>query len=61
MSAYRYGCHDRRPFAQFYALTGGGLQKNVFAQGENNGICKFTHSPLGRTDPGCQGCRWRAP
>ena len=53
------GCHNRPPVVAAYPLTGGGMQNNVFAEGPDNGNCKYTLSGLGRVDTGCTGCRWK--
>lgn len=48
----RYGCFNHQPFAREYPLTGGAMQKNVFA----DGACEYSKSDLGQKDPGCTAC-----
>jgi hypothetical protein len=54
-ATHRYGCFNRPPFVKEYPLTGGALQKNVFA----DGVCQYTKSDLGQKDAGCTACSHR--
>lgn len=56
-----YGCHNRKPFAPHYLPTGA-LDlpqyriKNAFTQ-----ECQYRKTDLGKSDPGCIGCKHKLP
>ena len=69
MSA-RYGCHNRAPFREFYAVQDGwyldGTRLNATRTPRMKTTpfvlardCQYTLSDLGRQDPKCEGCKWK--
>lgn len=68
----KYGCYNRAPFHPHYHVQDGYnpmskpeagtrtpkiVQQASFAHGAD---CKYTKSDLGKTDPKCAGCKWKA-
>lgn len=63
----KYGCHNRLPFADLYPAPDGhwldGHTMTIKAapvKVSGTRDCQFTLSALGRVDPKCDGCKWRA-
>ena len=55
MSAAKYGCWQRHPYAYVYYPTGGSKPiPHVLSRD-----CQYRHTALGKADPKCLGCVWR--
>jgi hypothetical protein len=66
-----YGCKDRPDFRTVFPAQDGyyidGTRENATRTPRMVAVpfrmtkdCVYTTSELGRTDPGCSGCKWRA-
>ena len=62
-----YGCYDRAPFRpDFKAADTVTFQNGIVAPTvvtvpfRMAPDCQYTHTELGRSDPRCQGCKWRS-
>lgn len=66
MTTRRNGCHNRRDFKTSMPMQDGWFMDGAtrvpkmiaipFAMRKD---CAYTHTALGQTDPGCQGCKHR--
>lgn len=68
MSARLNGCHNRRQLQSKILVQDGWfidgvsrLPKLTMIPDPMTKDCQYTHTALGQQDPGCQGCRHRAP
>jgi hypothetical protein len=56
-----YGCYNRAPFKPEQVLHGRDSQDGtriiVKVPFRNSLTCNYTHTELGRCDPGCEGCK----
>lgn len=59
-----YGCKDRPPFKTEQVLHGMDSQTGFYIRTvvpfRNSPDCNFTHTELGKKDPGCTGCKHKA-
>lgn len=68
------GCHNRPPLGRGRFVVDGVIAQPSGPHGRHVLVgrfvsvphahstdCRYTHSAGGRSDPGCAGCRWRAP
>jgi hypothetical protein len=66
-----YGCNNRPPYRSFFPAQSGwyvdGSREDATRTPRMTAVhfrmtptCQYTHSPEGRTDLGCVGCKWRA-
>jgi hypothetical protein len=60
------GCHNREPFKQLMNVQDGWTQGGSHRVGymvdvpfRMNPECQYTHTELGKTDKGCDGCKHR--
>lgn len=71
-----YGCYNRPPLVSLLNVQDGWVETmdsiapNIVVRREPSMTpiqhlmsrdCQYTHDVLGRTDPGCVGCKHRAP
>jgi hypothetical protein len=56
-----YGCHNRRPYKQFFQPKPMEKRISVHIEFKMAMDFQYTKTELGRKDQGCIGCKWRMP
>lgn len=61
-----YGCYNRQPYAERYFVQDGWWLDGQSRVARITQVphrmamdCRYTHTDLGRKDPGCDGCKHR--
>jgi len=62
-----YGCHNRKPFRTSTPVQDGWFMDGVTRVAKMISVpfrmspnCQYTHTELGKVDPKCNGCKWKA-